>query len=179
MVPHPDGTWTERVDGSEPEPSDLYCCYNCSEQLAPSVIPSADPGDYDDSDDFEPAGEFTIYLLLLNERVVYVGKDKRLPARLSDHSKKQGWVFNDMIETGEWYSDPEARRREKLLIQWYGPFKNKQHKPLVPKYCIYNSKALVRDFWRSEDDYLMFLDVEAQRLERRVLVERVPQLRGQ
>ena len=139
--------------------------YDCSEQLAPSVIPSADPGDYEDSDDFEPAGEFTIYLLLHNERVVYVGKDKRSPSRLSDHSKKQGWVFNDMIETGEWYSEPEVRRREKVLIQWYGPIYNKQHKPLVPKCCIYNSKALVRDFWRSEDDYLMFQAVEAHRLQ--------------
>jgi hypothetical protein len=38
MIQKADGTWIERVNGSDPEPGDLYCCYDCSEQLESHIV---------------------------------------------------------------------------------------------------------------------------------------------
>jgi excinuclease UvrABC nuclease subunit len=98
--------------------------------------------------------DYFVYLLLRNQKVVYVGKGRAPEYRLLCHSKKRFWVFNDMIETADGpYSEPEALQREKALIRCYQPVYNVQYRgkrtPIEP----------------SHPYYLMFQAVEAARIE--------------
>jgi hypothetical protein len=132
MVWRPDGTWIERVDGSAPEPSDLYCCYNCSEQLEPPLsarLRASEPvADLDDTDDDAPTDATSIYLLLRNKLVVYAGIGLDPLARMQEHRDK-GWGFDEMIETDDSpYCRAEAERREKILIPCFRPEYNQQHR---------------------------------------------------
>jgi len=127
MAQQSDGTWIERVNGSDPEPSDLYCCYDCSEQLAPPRACAQDDIDLDDIvDDWPTEANVSIYLLLKNKLVVYVGITGNLGRRIKKHYRK-GKHFDDVIETPDGpYRRAEAERREKILIRCYLPT-NKVH----------------------------------------------------
>ena len=126
MIQKADGTWIERVNGSDPEPGDLYCCYDCSEQLEPPMAFAQD----DIDDDWDPGPtdvDVSIYLLLKNKRVVYVGIGSSPESRLMCHSKKR-WDFDEIIETPDSpYCRAEAERREKVPIRCFRPEYNWTH----------------------------------------------------
>jgi hypothetical protein len=131
MVGRPNGTWTERVDGSEPAPGDLCCCYGCSEQLEPPMASAQDDLNDDIDDDWSmdaPTDATYIYLLLRNKLVVYVGIGYDPDDRMRKHWKKKGLHFDDVIETPDSpYCRAEAERREKILIRCYRPIYNTVH----------------------------------------------------
>ena len=123
MIQKADGTWIERVNGSDPEPGDLYCCYDCSEQLQPPMAFAQD----DIDDDWPTDANVYIYLLLKNQLVVYVGIGYSPDWRVNSHYRK-GRHFDDVIETPDSpYCTAEAKRREKILIRCYRPIYNTVH----------------------------------------------------
>ena len=128
MIQKADGTWIERVNGSDPEPGNLYCCYDCSEQLEPPMTFVKDDIDDDHamSRDQE-AEEVSVYILLKDGRAAYVGIG--ITDRLSAHRRKE-WDFDDMIENSHGpYDRSTALRLETILIQKLYPTYNVRHNP--------------------------------------------------
>jgi hypothetical protein len=123
MIQKADGTWIERVNGSDPEPGDLCCCYECSEQLESPMVFAID-------DDWDAVTDVnvSVYLLLKKGKVVYVGKSLAPENRVQRHWKV-GYDFDDIIETVDGpYSELEAFRQEKSLIWKYQPVYNVNHR---------------------------------------------------
>jgi hypothetical protein len=126
MIQRADGTWIERVNGSDPEPGDLYCCYDCSEQLESPMVFAID----DDRDAVTDVNVsiYLVYLLLKKGKVVYVGKSLAPENRVQRHWNV-GYDFDEIIETLDGpYSESEALRQEKSLIWKYQPVYNVNHR---------------------------------------------------